>query len=421
MQDMPLPRLRIRERMRNMDAMQEITLEQATEQVLQHTEPVTEVEEVALLDAPGCILAQDMKAEFDNPPFDRSPIDGYACRSADLKEASRQHPVRLEVTEEIDAGQFSSREVEAGQAVRIMTGAAVPPGCDCCIRQEDTDYGETVVSIFRPEKAWGNYCFRGEDFKEGTTLLRQGTRIGFVEAGVLAGMGRMSVPVYRPVRAAVLTSGDEVVPPGRPLAPGKIYNSNQTLLAARLLDFGVRLTTVASVPDDPSAMAEEVVKAAQGADVVFTTGAVSVGKKDIMHEALKRAGAEKIFWRIQVKPGMPTLFSVLHKTPILSLSGNPFGVAVIVELLARPMFQKMKRDSSLRLQRIQGRMADGFGKPSRGRRFVRAFFEDGVFHLPDGLNSNGVLASMAGCNCLIDVEAGSSALEPGDWVEAVLL
>lgn len=401
--------------------MEGVTVEQALELMLEYIEPIEDVEEVELLDAPGRILAEDMVAEFDNPPFDRSPIDGYACRAEDISDASKDCPACLKVIEEIDAGQYSEREVQQGETVRIMTGAAIPAGCDCCVRQEDTDYGEDTVNIYRMEKARGNYCCKGEDFKKGMTLLKKGTRLGFVEAGILACMGRAKVPVYRIPRAAVLTTGDEVAEPGQPLAPGKIYNSNQTLLAARLMDFGVQLVHVAAISDDPSVMADALKKAAQDADVIFTTGAVSVGKKDIMHEALARINAVRVFWRVKVKPGMPTLFSVYQGVPILSLSGNPFGVAVMAELLIRPLLQKMKRDDALKLVRVQGRLLNDFKKASRGRRLVRAIWYNGTFRLPEGLHSNGVLASMAGCNCLIDVKPGSSPLKAGEQMEAFLL
>ena len=146
-----------------------------------------------------------------------------------------------------------------------------------------------------------------------------------------------------------------------------------------------------------------------------------MGKRDIMHEALKMAGAERVFWKVKVKPGMPTLFSVYQGVPVLSLSGNPFGVAAIVELLVRPAIQKMKRDDSVRLVRVKGIMADTFPKPSKGRRLIRAYWENGMFHLPKGLHSNGVLASMIGCNCLIDMRPGDPELKEGAPAEAILL
>lgn len=398
-----------------------ITVEQAVACIMEHTKQVEDTEEAEILQLSGRILARDLYASFDHPPFDRSPVDGYACRSEDLKDASGDSPARLKVVREIDAGQYYTGEIKRGEAVRIMTGAAIPQGCDCCIRQEDTDYGEDVVSVYRREPPWANYCFRGEDFKKEQLILKKGTKPGFVECGVLAAMGHAKAPVFRLPRVAVFTTGDEVTEPGEPLLPGKIYDSNRFLLTARLAELGVQVTESASVGDDPSLMAEAIEKAAQEADVILTTGAVSVGKKDIMHETLKRLHARHIFRGVKMKPGMPAMFSLYHEVPVLSMSGNPFGAAVTVELLVRPLLMKMKQDDKLKTVRVQGKMADLFKKAGRQRRFVRAFWENGVFHLPNGLHSNGVLASMAGCNCLIDVPPGSAPLQPGDRAEAFLL
>lgn len=419
--------------------MEGISVEQAMEQILQYTPVINETEEVELNKAGGRILAQDMVAEFNNPPFDRSPVDGYACKAKDLAGASTEHPVKLKVMEEIDAGQYSERVVEHGQAVRIMTGAAIPKGCDCCVYQERTDYGEDFVEIYTEQKQWDNYCFAGEDFKKGTTLLKKGTHIGYVEAAVLAGMGAAKVPVYRQPRIVLLTTGDEVVEPGNPLPAGKIYNSNMTMLSARLRELRIEPFYMEAVKDDPQIMAEKLKEAAEQADMIITTGGVSVGKKDIMHESLRLLNAERIFWRVKMKPGMPTLFSVYNKegsnesvsekcmakVPVISLSGNPFGVAVTVELLIRPALEKMMQNPAIGLKEVTGVMADDFVKGIKGRRFIRAYWEDGKFHLPNGLHSNGVLSSMAGCNCLIDTKTmedqESKSLNTGDKVSAILL
>ena len=419
--------------------MEGISVEQAMEQILQYTPVINETEEVELNKAGGRILAQDMVAEFNNPPFDRSPVDGYACKAEDLAGASTEHPVKLKVMEEIDAGQYSERVVEHGQAVRIMTGAAIPKGCDCCIYQERTDYGEDSVEIYTEQKQWDNYCFAGEDFKKGTTLLKKGTHIGYVEAAVLAGMGAAKVPVYRQPRIVLLTTGDEVVEPGNPLPAGKIYNSNMTMLSARLRELGIEPFYMEAVKDDPQIMAEKLKEAAEQADMIITTGGVSVGKKDIMHESLRLLNAERIFWRVKMKPGMPTLFSVYNKegsnenvsekcmakVPVISLSGNPFGVAVTVELLIRPALEKMMQNPAIGLKEVAGEMANDFVKGIKGRRFIRAYWENGKFHLPNGLHSNGVLSSMAGCNCLIDTKTmedkETKSLNIGDKVSAILL
>ena len=410
--------------------MEGISVEQAMEQILQYTPVINETEEVELNKAGGRILAQDMVAEFNNPPFDRSPVDGYACKAEDLAGASSEHPVKLKVMEEIDAGQYSERVVESGQAVRIMTGAAIPKGCDCCIFQEDTDYGEETVEIYREVKQWDNYCFAGEDFKKGTTLLKKGTHIGYVEAAVLAGMGAAKVPVYRRPKVVLLTTGDEVVEPGNPLPAGKIYNSNMTMLSARMMELGIEPFYMEAVKDNPQVMAEKIKEIAEQADMIITTGGVSVGKKDIMHESVRLIDAERIFWRVNMKPGMPTLFSVYEnasggKVPVISLSGNPFGVAVTIELLIRPALEKMMQNSAIGLKEVTGVMANDFVKGIKGRRFIRAYWENGRFHLPNGLHSNGVLSSMAGCNCLIDTKTmedkESKSLKTGDKVSAVWL
>jgi len=407
-----------------------ISVEQAMEQILQYTPVINETEEVELNKAGGRILAQDMVAEFNNPPFDRSPVDGYACKAEDLAGAFSEHPVKLKVMEEIDAGQYSERVVESGQAVRIMTGAAIPKGCNCCIFQEDTDYGEETVEIYREVKQWDNYCFAGEDFKKGTTLLKKGTHIGYVEAAVLAGMGAAKVPVYCRPKVVLLTTGDEVVEPGNPLPAGKIYNSNMTMLSARMMELGIEPFYMEAVKDNPQVMAEKIKEIAEQADMIITTGGVSVGKKDIMHESIRLIDAERIFWRVNMKPGMPTLFSVYEnasggKVPVISLSGNPFGVAVTIELLIRPALEKMMQNPAIGLKEVTGVMADDFVKGIKGRRFIRAYWENGRFHLPNGLHSNGVLSSMAGCNCLIDTKTmedkESKSLKTGDKVSAVWL
>lgn len=402
-------------------SMEKFTVEQALEALLEHTKVIEETETVPLLQACGRVLAKDMIAGFDNPPFDRSTVDGYACKAEDITDASESHPVQLTVLEEIDAGQYSRVTVEKGQAVRIVTGAAIPKGCDCCVRQEDTDYGEETVRIFRPTGQWQNYCYRGENFKNGTVLLKKGDKIGFIEAGILASMGVIKVKVYRRVRAAVLTTGDEVMAPGKRLIPGKIYDCNQGLLAARMKEFGAELVEVAAIEDRPQAMTAALERIAPSVDLIVTTGAVSVGKKDIMHEALEMAGAKRIFWHIQMKPGMPTLFSMYQDTPVISLSGNPFGVAVSIDLLLRPVLHKMTQDEALKTVRKKCLLKNKFSKTIRGRRYVRAMTDGETVTIPTGLHSNGVLSSMAGCNCLIEMQEGQTGTRAGEMAEVILL
>ncbi len=399
-----------------------VTVEEAAACMSGHTAEIADVEWVSLEESLGRILAEDMTAKQDNPPFNRSPVDGYACRAADTAGASREHPARLKVVEEVDAGQASQRVVEPGQAVRIMTGAAIPAGCDCCLRQESTDYGEETVEIYEEMSPHANYCDRGEDFRAGTRMCAKGEKLWYVELGILAGMGCGRVPVRRKPRIALFTTGDEVVQPGQPLLPGKIYDSNQYLLTARLTELGLAPWRVESVGDDGKAVGSAIRRAAKdGADLILTTGGVSVGKKDILHEALAYIGAEKIFWRVRLKPGTPTIFSLYGGIPVVSLSGNPFGAAANLEILVRPMLAKLTGDDSLSVPVVSGIMDDVFPKASHGRRFIRARYKDGHVSLPDGLHSSGVLSSMKGCNCLVDIAPGTASVEKGDTVRVWLL
>lgn len=399
-----------------------ISLEEALSELGEYCSPVKEVEEAAILSCAGRILAEDVYAEIDNPPFDRSPVDGYAVRSADIEKASRDCPAVLHVMGEVDAGGWSDHEVGPGQAVRIMTGAAIPKGADCCIYQEQTDYGEDLVKVYKPCPPHGNYCFRGEDILAGTLVLPAGTRLTYVEQGILAGLGRTSARVWRRARVAVFASGDELAEPGTPLLPGKIYDNNLYFLTARLRELGAEVTVMRRVPDRPEVMARLLTETAGAVDLMITTGGVSVGKKDIMHEALPLAGASRLFWKIRMKPGMPTIGSVLGGTPVVSLSGNPFGALADCELLVRPLLAQVTRDPGLVPQVCAGTLPQGFPKASPSRRFLRGVYRDGHVRIPEvAKHASGILSSMSGCNCLVDIPEGTEAVEAGGSVRVILL
>lgn len=378
-------------------------------------------ESVPLFQAIGRILAEDLAAPMDQPPFDRSPIDGYAVRSADIRGASQDHPVSLQVVGQVLAGEYPTFGVKPGTAVRIMTGAPIPTGADCTIRQEDTDYGEETVRIGKPAAVHENICDQGEDFKQGTCLLYEGEKLDAVRIGIAASMGYAHIPVYRKPKIALITTGDEVVLPGTPLEPGKIYNSNLYVVGCRLRELGNEPYLIRAVKDSAKEMRDAMELACQEADVIITTGGVSVGKKDILHDALTLLGARRLFWKIDSKPGSPVIGSVYGQTLIVSLSGNPFGALANLELLVRPVIAHISGDESWRPKHAMAVMTEPFEKASPGRRFVRACCCQGSVSLPQGLHASGVLGSMKGCNCFIDIEAGNQGLKPGDEVNIILL
>lgn len=378
-------------------------------------------EQIPIEEARGRVLARQITAGIANPPFDRSPLDGYALRAVDIAMAARETPARLSVVGEVCAGGWFSGEVQPGQAVRIMTGAAIPRGCDCVVRQEDTNYGEETVEVYRPVSPHQNYCFAGEDIRKGTVLMPAGEKLTPVHMGVLAGQGLTGLSVRPRVRAAVISTGDEIVPIGTPLAPGKIYNSSLLMLRARLEELGIIVTQSRSVGDDPQAVAGAIGEAFQNADVVITTGGVSVGKKDILHEVLPLLEAERLFWRVLMKPGTPILCAQYQGKPLCCLSGNPFATIATFELILRPMLAKLSGDREMTYRRTTGKMAEDFPKRSPGRRFIRARYWDGLVTLGKRNHSSGALYSMVNCNCLVDIEAGNKGLRIGDLVKVVLL
>lgn len=401
--------------------MSELSLQQAQDLLLERTEKIKETEEIFLWEGTGRVLAEDIFAEHDQPPFPRSPLDGYAVRSGDIKGALKDSPAKLTVIDEVDAGHVSDRQVVAGTAVRIMTGAPIPEGADCVVGQEDTDYGEDAVEVYETIDAFENYCFAGEDYKAGTKIIEKGMRLGAAEIGILASLGLKKARVLRKARVAVLTTGDELVLPGEGLTPGKIYDSNLYTLVTRLAGLGAEVVKKGRTGDSPKEAAAWIREAGQEADLIVTTGGVSVGKKDIMHEVLKLLGCQRIFWKIAIKPGMPTLCAQYGGRLIICLSGNPFGAFVNLELLVRPVLAKLMGRKDLKLSRIRAVSESDFPKRSGVTRYVRAFYEDGRVRIPEGSNASGILSSMCGCNCLIEIPAGTPELKKGEEVWIVLL
>lgn len=398
-----------------------IELAEAVKIIVENVQPIEEEETIGILDALARVASQDVLAPLDNPPFDRSPLDGYALRAADSVGASRENPVRLTVVGKLYAGDASNVELQPNQAVRIMTGAMMPKGANCVIRQEATDYGTETVAIYETLKDYDNYCYSGEDFKKGTRLIDKGEKLSFVHLGLLASMGCTTVSVYRKPRIALLVTGEELFVPGLLLEQGKIYNSNLFLLAARLRELGITPVYLQQIGDNVAAVAEKIRQAVAVADAVITTGGVSVGEKDIFHEVLPALGVERKFWRVKLKPGTPAMFSLYQNKPLLNLSGNPFAALATFELLARPLLGKIAQDPTLLTRETTGIMDSDFLKKSKQKRFIRATYADGRVKLPEGRHASGMVASLKGCNCMVEIEAGKAGIRKGEPAKVILL
>ena len=396
-----------------------ISLEQALNILMDH---VThgKTERKTLEDCLGLVLSEDVYALLDMPPFSRSAQDGYALCSKDSIGATGENPVKLKVTGKIYAGDHLDVQVRPGEAVRIMTGAMVPAGADCVLRQEDTDEGEDVVQIYKEVEPGCSICFKGEEYKKGHTLLHEGTKIDAAALAVASGNGIMELPVYRRVKAAVVSSGSEVVEPGTPLTPGKIYNTNTVYMKARLHQLGAQVMMSRTVGDELEIMEDALKEAANQAELVITTGGVSVGQKDLTEEALLSIGAEILFHGIAIKPGMPTLAAEKDGVLFIGLSGNPFSAAIPLEMFVREILSLKMGDPDLKLRRETLTAVTGFSKNSRRRRFLRGKAEGKEVWLPDQ-QANGQMRSMVGCNCLIEIPAGSGPVKAGDKVEVLWL
>ncbi len=396
-------------------------LEEAVNQLKARARRIQDTVVLPVMDAHGCILADDILATHDQPPFARSPFDGYALRSADSAGASKESPVSLKVIEEADAGDWPKSTVGKGEAVRIMTGAPIPEGADSVIKQEETDYGEDIVMIYREMRKDQNYIFPGEDYKKGSRLLEKGDRLGPVELGIIASCGLTEVKVFRRPVVAVISTGSELANPGEPLSGGKIYDSNGLTIAAQLEEWGCAVCEIIRVPDIPEICTDHIKRLKDKVDLIVTSGGVSVGKKDIMHDVFAALKIDQIFWKVGIKPGAAILAGEYDNIPVLALSGNPYAAYIDLHIIVRHVLSAVTGNNSLEMVRQTAVLEDPYDKPSPIRRFVRCYVQDGKAYLEDHIGGNGDIAASRHINAVIDIPAGSGPLVKGNKVNVMLL
>lgn len=401
--------------------MENIELEFALQIIKESLKQISITEKIKIEDARDRIIEEDIYSPINQPPFNRSPLDGYALKSDDTIGASKSNPIKLKVVGEVFAGGNISTSIKENEAIRIMTGAEIPEGADCVIRQEDTNYGMNEVEIYSELSKYENYCFLGEDVRKGNKLISKGEKLTYIHIGLLALMGITEILVKRKPRIGIVSTGDELINAGKPLSKGKIYDSNSVTISMRLLDFGCEIVTSKTMGDNVNKVSEEIDNMMDTVDVIITTGGVSVGKKDIMHEVIKELNANRLFWRVNMKPGTPVIYSIHKNKPILSLSGNPFAAIATFELMGRELIYRLTGDVDLKQVRIKSFMENDFLKESKGRRIVRGIYKNNKVYLPQGGHSSGMMGSMLGCNCLIDIKHGTNKLLKGDEVEIIII
>lgn len=402
-----------------------IALEEALE-ILNKNTKALKSEVVSIKDSLKRVLYGDVKSKINNPPFNKSVFDGYAFKSEDSKGTSKENPIELKIVDEIFAGDFSEIEIKHGEAIRIMTGAPIPVGADCVLKQEETERHGDLVKIFKEMKANENISFMGEDIKIGETLIKKGKRLDYADLGIMASSGISEVIVYKKPKVSIISTGDEVCDINSTLKPGKIYDSNLYSLSARIEELGYNVLSMEHVGDNILKIGEAIEKAFEKSDIVFTTGGASVGEKDLMQKVAESIGFEKLFWKIKIKPGSAVVCSKRQEKILISLSGNPNAALTTFELLGKSVLKKLEgEEENINIKREKGILMDSFNKKSPQRRFLRGnviYDEKGAkVYITQIKSGNGILSSLLNANCLIEIEKGNEGLNRGEVVNIIKL
>jgi len=369
-----------------------------------------------LADAVGLVLAQDLVAPIDLPPFANSAMDGYAVRAVDVAEL----PVTLPVSQDIPAGRTDTQPLAPGTAARIMTGAPLPPGAEVIVQVERTDGGEFLVRIDSAPQPGVHVRTRGEDVAAGTVVLAAGTVVGPTQVGVAAALGFAELVVRRPVRVLVLSTGTELVAPGRPLAPGQIYESNAAMLAAAMTAVNARVTIEHFVADDVEQLRTALSKAATGIDLIVTSGGVSAGAYEVVKDALTDQGVQ--FTKVAMQPGMPQGAGRFQGVPVVTLPGNPVSSYVSFEVFLRPAIRAAMGHPDVTRPIVRAPLSASLDSPAGKRQFRRGQLDAvaGTVAAWGGPGSH-LLSWLAGADCMIVIGEDVTHLEAGDEVEVWLL
>jgi len=373
------------------------------------------------------VLAQVVTSPLTLPPWDNSAMDGYAVRSSDIVTATAASPVTLPVRETVAAGGFPSGPLQAGIAVRIMTGAPIPEGTDTVVRVEDTDGGVTTVTIRDARDAKKNLRFRGEDIRQGQAVLQPGAPLSAAQIGVLASVGASEVDVYRRPRVAILGSGNELVDLDRfdeAVKGEKIVSSNSYTMHAMIRMAGGIPIDLGIARDEPADLRARLERAA-GCDLIVTTAGVSVGEFDYVRDVLAGLGAEMKFWKIRMRPGAPLGFGMLNGVPWIGLPGNPVSVMVTFDLFVRPVIRLMLGYTHIFRRPVPVRLEEAVTIGAKLTHFLRGVarvHEDGTLSARlTGPQGSGILTSMVAANALLIVPPERPRIEAGETVNALLL
>ena len=377
-----------------------------------------------LADSHGCVLAEDVVAQWPLPSFDNSSMDGYAVMASDVSSATEASPVTLTVIDDVPAGSRADIALRPGCAVRIMTGAPIPSGTDCIVPVEVTDAGTDNVEI-REQVAPGTYIRRaGEDVIVGDVVVRAGTLLSSRQLAVIAAVGKGHVVVYPRPRVAVLSTGSELVEPGTPLSKGMISDSNSFLLVSAANEAGAQAYRVPPVPDDAEAFSAAISDQLHRADLILTSGGVSMGAYDTVKEVFSSYGTVE-FTKVAMHPGMPQGHGFVgesddERIPVITLPGNPVSSYISFQNFVRPAINKLRGLGSTDRPRLTAEVTKPLDSPQSKRQFARGrFLDDGRVEPVGGGQGSHVMGGLAQADCLIVIPEGAAHVNAGDTVDVV--
>ena len=381
------------------------------------------VEKVPLEQALGRVLAEDVVSRINNPPLDNSAMDGYALIAEDIQSATPENPVKLEVVEEIAAGYTAKGILQPGQAMRIMTGAPIPAGANAVLMQEDTKKDGKIIFCEDRADVEENIRKAGEDVKIGEVVLKKGIPLSPAHIGMLAVVGRSQIAVSQRPIVAILSTGDEILELDETPEGPQIFNSNGHMLAAQIKSAG-GIPLYLGIAKDTEKDLMEKFEWALKADIVVSSGGVSVGDYDLVKSSLQKMGQDMLFWKVAMKPGKPLAFGRIGKIPIFGLPGNPVSSFVSFEQFVRPSLRKVLGCSDLSHKTVQAKLTRTIHKKPGRLHFLSSIvsWTDGEYTVtPAGEQGSGILKSAANANSLLIFPLEADEIKQGQEVAVQLL
>ncbi|MBN2467315.1 MAG: molybdopterin molybdotransferase MoeA [Deltaproteobacteria bacterium] len=399
-----------------------ISVDEARNIILSHAR-VIGLEKIDLMSSLGRIAGEDVYASFDIPPWDNSAMDGYAVRFEDINDATPDNPVRLMVIQDLAAGYFAEKTVGSSQAIRIMTGAPIPNGADTVVMKEDTTSSTDTVTIAAAPAKGANIRRTGESVAKGSLVIRKNTLLRPPHIGMLASLGQNHVSVHQRPRVAVLSTGDEVIEIDSPRDPSKIINSNTYSISAQVLECGAVPVALGIARDDKQTLVEKL-RMGLSADVIITTGGVSVGEYDYVKDALEAIGTDIKFWKVAMRPGKPVTFGVIAEKLVFGLPGNPVSCMVSFEQFVRPALLKKMGSPALFRPLLTVTIKEEIKTQKNLTYFLRVRVTcegDRLYATTTGEQGSGILTSMVDANGLLIIPPEKNEVKAGEKMTVQIL